>query len=147
MYRTLKEGWLNTLNKSLDFKLWEHLQLQIGVRLASISQKYLNNTLPTRKNLCLSGPYLKGLHAVLPPVRDLTTRGIYLQVISRWGKCTSCHNSVLLFLANAFSSSLKKCTVYADLPSFMFPCLISVLYYIIFLNALYTAKYLRGVLL
>ena len=34
------------------------------------------------------------------------------------------HNSVLLFLANTFSS-LKQCTVYADLPSFLSPCFIT----------------------
>ena len=33
-------------------------------------------------------------------------------------------NSVLLFLASTFSS-LKQCTVYADLPSFLSPCLIT----------------------
>ena len=33
-------------------------------------------------------------------------------------------NSVLLFLASIFSS-LKQCTVYTDLPSFLSPCLIT----------------------
>ena len=40
------------------------------------------------------------------------------------GRCTWRHNSVLLFLANTFSS-LKQCTVYADLPSFLSPCFIT----------------------
>ena len=40
------------------------------------------------------------------------------------GRYTWRHNSVLLFLANTFSS-LKQCTVYADLPSFLSPCLIT----------------------
>ena len=37
---------------------------------------------------------------------------------------TGRHNSVLLFLANTFSS-FKHCTVYADLPSFLSPCLVT----------------------
>ena len=41
------------------------------------------------------------------------------------GRYTWRHNSVLLFLANTFSS-LKQCTVYADLPSFLSPCFITV---------------------
>ena len=40
------------------------------------------------------------------------------------GRYTWRHNSVLLFLANIFSS-LKQCTVYADLPSFLSPCMIT----------------------
>ena len=40
------------------------------------------------------------------------------------GRYTWRHNSVLLYLANTFSS-LKQCTVYADLPSFLSPCLIT----------------------
>ena len=40
------------------------------------------------------------------------------------GRYTWRHNSVLLFLANTFSS-LKQCTVYADLPSFLSPSLIT----------------------
>ena len=40
------------------------------------------------------------------------------------GRYTWRHISVLLFLASTFSS-LKQCTVYADLPSFLSPCLIT----------------------
>ena len=40
------------------------------------------------------------------------------------GRYTWRHNSVLLILASTFSS-LKQCTVYADLPSFLSPCLIT----------------------
>ena len=40
------------------------------------------------------------------------------------GRYTWRHNSVLLFLANTFSS-LKQCTVYAALPSFLSPCFIT----------------------
>ena len=40
------------------------------------------------------------------------------------GRYTWRHNSVLLFLANTFSS-LKQCTVYADLPSFLSRCFIT----------------------
>ena len=40
------------------------------------------------------------------------------------GRYTWRHNSVLLFLASTFSS-LKQCAVYADLPSFLSPSLIT----------------------
>ena len=40
------------------------------------------------------------------------------------GRSTWRHNSVLLFLTKTFSL-LKQCTVYADLPSFLSPCLIT----------------------
>ena len=40
------------------------------------------------------------------------------------GRYTWRHNSVLVYLANTFSS-LSQCKIYADLPSFTSPCLIT----------------------
>ena len=61
---------------------------------------------------------------LLSPVRNFTTCCIQLQVYLDEGRYTWGHNYVLLFLVNTFSS-LNKCTVYADLPSFLSQCLIT----------------------
>ena len=60
----------------------------------------------------------------LPTVRDSTARVSNRFSYLDEGRYTWRHNSVLLFLANTFSS-LKHCTVYADLPSFLSPCMIT----------------------
>ena len=59
----------------------------------------------------------------LPSFRDSTARGTS-SCISNLdeGRYTWCHNSVLLFLVNTFSS-LKQCTVYAVLHSLLSPCM------------------------
>ena len=89
----------------------------------NVSVKYLNTTLPTRKNLyrwalsqsskCCFCLQSKTLQHVVFSCKSYLDEGRY----------TWRHNSVLLFLASTFSS-LSKCTVYADLPSFLSPCLI-----------------------
>ena len=90
----------------------------------NFSIKYLNNTLPTRKDLCkwsisqLSACsfclQLESLQHVISSCKCYLEEGRY----------TWCHNSVLLYLANTFSS-LSPCKVYADLASFTSPCLIT----------------------
>ena len=60
----------------------------------------------------------------LPPVRDSTHVISSCSSYLDEGRYTWRHNSVLLFLANTFSS-LKQCTVYADLPSFLSPSMIT----------------------
>ena len=90
----------------------------------NFSIQYLNNTLPTRKNLCRWAISQSSncsfclqsetLQHVISSCKSYLDEGRY----------TWRHNSVLLFLANKFSS-LKQCTVYADLPSFLSPCFIT----------------------
>ena len=85
--------------------------------------KYLNNTLPTKKNLhkwflsdspscsfCLSRETLQHVSSCNSYLAD--------------GRYTWRHNSVLLFLARSFSS-LQNCSLYADLPFFSSPSLIT----------------------
>ena len=90
----------------------------------NFSIKYLNNALPTCKNLCRWAISQSSncsfclqsetLQHVISSCKSYLDEGRY----------TWRHNSVLLFLANTFSS-LKQCTVYADLPSFLSPCFIT----------------------
>ena len=51
---------------------------------------------------------------------------LYLAASGIWMRADTLgrHDSALPFLANTFSS-LKQCTVYADLPSFLSPCFIT----------------------
>ena len=90
----------------------------------SVMTKYLNNTLPTKKNLhkwslsdslscsfCLS---LETLQHVVSSCNSYLADGRY----------TWRHNSVLLFLARSFSS-LQNCSLYADLPFFSSPSVIT----------------------
>ena len=104
--------------------LWSSVQQNLPRNIFNFSVKYLINTLPTRKNLCrwaLSQSsncsfclQSETLQHVVSSCKSYLDEGRY----------TWTHNSVLLFLANTFSS-LNKCTVYADLPSFLSPCLIT----------------------
>ena len=86
--------------------------------------KYLNSTLPTKKNLhkwslsdspscsfCLNP---ETLQHIVSSCNSYLADGRYI-----WR-----HNSVLLFLARSFSS-LQNCLLYADLPFFLSPSLIT----------------------
>ena len=86
--------------------------------------KYLNNTLHTRKNLCKWSISQSSTCSFC--LQSETLQHVVSSCISYLdkGRYTWRHNSLLLYLANTFSS-LKQCTVYADLPSFLSPCLIT----------------------
>ena len=104
--------------------LWSSVQQSTPKNIFNFSIKYLNNTLATRKNLskwsicqssacsfCLKTETLQHI------VSSCTS---YLEE----GRYTWRHNSVLLHLANTFSS-LTTCSLYADLPSFLSPSIIT----------------------
>ena len=86
--------------------------------------KYLNNTLPTRKNLykwslsdspsCSFCLHPETLQHVVSSCKSYLEDGRY----------TWRHNSVLLHIANSFSS-LQRCRLFVDLPSFPSPSLIT----------------------
>ena len=90
----------------------------------NFSIKYLNNTLPTRKNLCKWS--ISQSSACSFCLQSETLQHVVSSC--NWylenGRYTWRHNSVLLFLANTFSS-LNQLSVYADLPTFMSPSLIT----------------------
>ena len=91
--------------------------------LINFSVNYFDNTLPNCKNLCRWAPSQSSNCSFClqsETLQHVSSCKSYLDE----GRYTWRHNSVLLFLANAFSS-LKQCTAYADLPSFLSPCFIT----------------------
>ena len=97
--------------------LWSTVQQNMPRNIFNFMIKYLNNSLPTKKNIqkwslsdspscsfCLSPETLQ--HVV-------SSCNSYLAD----GRYTWHHNCVLLFLARSFSS-LQKCSFYVDLPFF-----------------------------
>ena len=104
--------------------LWTNVQQNMPRNILNFMIKYLNNTLPTKKNLhkwslsdspscsfCLNPETLQHI---------VSSCNSYLAD----GRYTWRHNSVLLFLAGSFSS-LQNCLLYADLPFFSSPSLIT----------------------
>ena len=104
--------------------LWSTVQQNMPRNIFNFMIKYLNNTLPTKKNLhkwslsdspscsfCLSPETLQ--HVV-------SSCNSYLAD----GRYTWRRNSVLLFLTRSFSS-LQNCSLYADLQFFSSPSLIT----------------------
>ena len=85
--------------------------------------KYLNNTLPTRKNLYKWSP------SDSPSCSFCLHPETFQHVVSSCNtyladcRHTWRHNSVLFFLARTFSS-LNHCLLYADLPCFSSPSLV-----------------------
>ena len=90
----------------------------------NFSIKYLNNTLPTRKNLCKWSIFQSSACSFCLQSETLQHAVSSCNWYLENGRYTWRHNSVLLFLANTFSS-LNQISVYADLPSFMSPSLIT----------------------
>ena len=104
--------------------LWSTVQQSLPRNIFNFSIKYLNNTLPTRKNLCKwSISQSSSCSFCLQSEtlqRVISSCSSYLDE----GRYTWRHNSVLLYLANTFSS-LKQCTVYSDLHLFVSPGMIN----------------------
>ena len=104
--------------------LWSTVQQNMPKNIFNFMIKYLNNTLATRKNLfkwslsdspsCSFCLHPETLQHVVSSCRS------YLE----GGRYTWRHNSVLLFIAKSFSS-IQHCLVYADLPFFPSPSLIT----------------------
>ena len=112
------------LSNSNTRSLWFTVQQNMPKNIFNFMIKYLNNTLPTRKNLYKwslsdSTSYLFCLHPeTLQHV--VSSCKSYLEN----GRYTWRHNSVLLHIANSFSS-LQRCRLFVDLPSFPSPSLIT----------------------
>ena len=113
-----------TLSDLKACSLWSIVQQNMPKNIFNFKIKYLNNSLPTRKNLhkwslfnspscslCLQQETLQ--HIVSSCKSHLDN-----------GRYTWRHNSVLLAIAKSLSS-LQHCTLFADLPSFASPSLIT----------------------
>ena len=118
---------MSSILKLSNFKvrgLWSTVQQNMPKNIFNFMIKYLNNTLPTRKNLykwslsdspsCSFCLHPETLQHVVSSCNTYLADGRY----------TWRHNSVLLFLARSFSS-LKHCLLYADLPCFSSPSLVT----------------------
>ena len=105
-------------------KLWSSVQQRLTKNIFNFTLKYLNNTLATRKNLskwsiaqssacsfCLQSETLQHI---------VSSCKLYLE----HGRYTWRHDSVLNFIAKTFST-LPDCSLYADLPTFLSPSLIT----------------------
>ena len=103
---------------------WSTVQQNMPRNTFNFSIKYLNNTLPTRKNLCKWSISQSSACSFCLQSETLQHVISSCKCYLEEGRCTWRHNSVLLYLANTFSS-LSPCKVYADLPSFTSPCLIT----------------------
>ena len=104
--------------------LWSTVQQSMPKNIFNFSLKYLTNTLATRKNLfkwstgqssacsfCLQS---ETLQHVVSSCKSYLDQGRY----------TWRHDSVLNFIANTLSA-LPSCSIYADLPAFLSPSLVT----------------------
>ena len=105
-------------------EIWSGVQSTLPANIFNFTIKYLNNTLPTRKNLSL----WKLCHSsdcqfcLLPETLLHVVAGckVYLQQ----GLYTWWHNSVLNFLATSFKV-VKGSSLFADIPGFPSPSIIT----------------------
>ena len=104
--------------------LWSIVQQNMPKNIFNFSLKYLTNTLATRKNLfkwsigqssacsfCLQSETLQHIVSSCKSYLD-------------HGRYTWRHDSVLNFIASTLSA-LPSCSIYADLPAFLSPSLIT----------------------
>ena len=106
---------LPTLNS-----LWSSAQRTLNKNIFNFTVKYINNTLPTKKNLCKWG---------LSPTSDCSLclkPESLLHVVARCttylnhGRFTWHHNSMLQFIAKSLKSILDS-VLYVDFPGYVTP--------------------------
>jgi hypothetical protein len=104
--------------------LWSSVQSKLPKNIFNFTIRYINNTLPTRKNLSKWG---------LSSISDYSfcsSPETLLHVIAGWktyldeGRFTWRHDSVLNFLASTLTA-VQNSTLYADIPGFMNPSVIT----------------------
>ena len=113
------KAWLSEIFMPENSSIWSTVQQNMPRNIFNFSIKFLNNTLPTRKNLCKWS------------ISQSSACSFCLQSETLQHVISSCkcyleegrYTWRLLYLANTFSS-LSQCKIYADLPSFNSPCLI-----------------------
>ena len=113
---------LHASSKTRD--LWSMVQKNMPKNIFNFTIKYLNNTLATRKNLCKWS--LSSTSACSFCFQSETLQHIVSSCKSYLedGRYTWRHNSVFLHLANSLSS-FKNTSLFADLPSFPSPSLVT----------------------
>ena len=109
---------LPTLNS-----VWSSVQGHLPKNIFNFTIKYMNNTLPTKINLCKWGlSSTSDCSFGLKPeyLSHVTGCSAYLND----GRFTWRHNSMLQFIANSFKS-VPDSVLYVDLPGFITPSLLS----------------------
>ncbi|CAB4018164.1 Hypothetical predicted protein [Paramuricea clavata] len=104
--------------------LWSSVQSKLPKNIFNFTIRYINNTLPTRKNLSKWGlsstsdcSFCSSPETLLHVIAGCKT---YLDE----GRFTWRHDSVLNFLASTLTA-VKNSTLYADIPGFMNPSVIT----------------------
>ena len=104
--------------------IWSSVQKKLPKNIFNFTIRYMNNTLPTRKNLVKWGTaptsecsYCLEQESLLHVVAGCKS---YLNE----GRFTWRHDSVLNFIASTIKS-VKACNIYADLPGFISPSVIT----------------------
>ena len=104
--------------------MWSGVQSNLPVNIYNFTIKYLSNTLPTRKNLCLWKLRQSSdcQFCLLPETLLHVVAGckVYLEQ----GRYTWRHNSVLSFLATSLKV-VEGSSLYADIPGFPSPSIIT----------------------
>ena len=103
--------------------VWYSVQGHLPKNIFSFTIKYMNNTLPTKINLCKWGlSSTSDCSFCLKPeyLSHVTGCSAYLND----GRFTWHHNSMLQFIANSFKS-VPDSVLYVDLPGFITPALLS----------------------
>ena len=104
--------------------IWSITQSNLPSNIFTFTIKYLNNTLPTRKNLLKwnLGQTSDCEFCLLPETLLHVIAGckVYLDL----GHYTLPHNSALNFLATSFQA-INRSSLYADLPGFLSPSIIT----------------------
>lgn len=117
-YRTVSKYSLSTFNK-----VWALAQCKLPKNIYNFTIRYINNTLPTRKNLVKWGISSSSdcSFCLLPESILHVVSGC--KVYLNQGRYTWRHDSILQFIARTLSST--NVTMYADLPSFNSPSVIT----------------------
>ena len=102
--------------------IWSTVQQNMPRNIFNFSIKYLSNTLPTRKNLCKWSFSQSSACSFCLQSETLQHMISSCKCYLGEGRYTCRLDSVLLYLANTFSS-LSQWKIYADLLSFTSPCL------------------------
>ena len=103
--------------------VWSSVQKAMPRNIFNYTIRYLNNTLPNMSNMQIWG-YAE--NKMCPLCHDPQTLGHVVagcNIALTQGRYTWRHNSVLKIIANTLSRSCKS--LYVDLPSFAFPCIVT----------------------
>ena len=103
---------------------WSSVQSKMPKNIFNFTIRYLNNTLATRKNLCLWGLSPTSECSLCLQPESLLHVVAGCKAYLEQGRYTWRHNSVLHFLATSFQA-VQGSILHADLPGFLSPCIIT----------------------